>query len=84
MKKHESAVLLFARRPEVAFTNNQAEQDLRMLKVKQKIAGCFRSEVYAQAYCRITSFLQTMQRQGIDPLTALSRVYAGDLRSEYG
>ena len=42
MKKHETAVLRFAKHPDVAFTNNRAERDLRMSKVKQKVSGCFR------------------------------------------
>ena len=50
LREHEEAVLLFARRPEVAFTNNRAERDLRMSKVKQKVSGCFRVEKYAKAY----------------------------------
>jgi transposase len=54
LKKHEEAVLRFAHDPNVAFTNNRAEQDLRMAKVKQKVSGCFRSPVYAKAYCRIS------------------------------
>jgi hypothetical protein len=58
LKEYESAVLLFARDPYVSFTNNRAERDLRMAKVKQKISGCFRTELYAKAYCRISSYLQ--------------------------
>jgi len=58
---------LFALDPHVAFTNNRVEQDLRMAKVKQKVSGCFRTERYAPAYCRISSFLQTMAHQGINP-----------------
>ena len=60
MKKHEVAVLLFAKLSHVAFTNNRAERDLRMSKVKQKVSGCFRSRQHAEAYCRISSYLQTM------------------------
>jgi transposase len=60
LKNHEAAVLLFAKEPHVLFTNNRAERDLRMAKVKQKISGCFRREQYARAYCRISSYLQTM------------------------
>jgi hypothetical protein len=49
MQTHEVSVLLFAKDPYVSFTNNRAEQDLRMSKVKQKVSGCFRTEIYAQA-----------------------------------
>lgn len=77
LQKYEGAVLLFAKNPHVAFTNNRAERDLRMSKVKQKVAGCFRSEVHAQAYCRISSYLQTMANKGIDPLIAIQMALAG-------
>ncbi|MBF0383502.1 MAG: transposase [Magnetococcales bacterium] len=43
MKNHETAVLLFARETHVPFTDNRAERDIRMAKVKQKISGCFRT-----------------------------------------
>jgi transposase-like protein len=43
LKQHEAAVLLFAKLPHVAFTNNRAERDLRMSKVKQKVSGCFKT-----------------------------------------
>lgn len=78
LKKHEKAVLLFARQAEVAFTNNRAEQDLRMAKVKQKISGCFRSTLYAEAYCRISSYLQTMANKGYNPLLATQMALAGE------
>ena len=77
MKKHETAVLRFAKHPDVAFTNNRAERDLRMSKVKQKVSGCFRTRRYAEAYCRISSYLQSMANQGYNPLVAIQIVLAG-------
>jgi len=77
-KEHESAVLLFARKSEVSFTNNRAERDLRMSKVKQKVSGCFRTEIYAKAYCRISSYLQTMSTKGYNPLIAIQMALAGE------
>jgi transposase len=77
--KHEEAVLLFARNSHVAFTNNRAERDLRMAKVKQKVSGCFRSEKYAHAYCRISSYLQTMANKGINPLIAVQMALTGEI-----
>jgi len=79
LKLHESAVLLFAKDPYVSFTNNRAERDLRMSKVKQKVSGCFRVEIYAQAYCRISSYLQTMANKGHNPLIAIQMALAGDI-----
>ena len=79
LKKYEIAVLLFAKIPHVPFTNNRAERDLRMAKVKQKISGCFRSELYAQAYCRISSYLQSMGYQGVNPLVAIQLALEGKI-----
>jgi transposase len=78
LKDNESAVLLFAKKAEVSFTNNRAERDLRMSKVKQKISGCFRTEIYAKAYCRISSYLQTMANKGYNPLIAIQKALVGD------
>jgi len=77
--KHEEAVLLFACNSHVAFTNNRAERDLRMAKVKQKISGCFRVEKYAHAYCRISSYLQTMANKEINPLIAIQMALSGEI-----
>lgn len=71
LQQYEDSVLMFAKLSHVPFTNNRAERDLRMGKVKQKVSGCFRTELYAQAYCRISSYLQSMQNQGINPLVAV-------------
>ncbi len=84
LKQHETAVLLFAKLSHVAFTNNRAERDLRMSKVKQKISGCFRVTKYAEAYCRISSYLQTMANQGYNPLVAIQMALSGQIYAEPG
>jgi len=84
LKRHEQAVLLFARLPHVPFTNNRAERDLRMSKVKQKISGCFRTPQYAEAYCRISSYLQTMAYRGYNPLVAIQMALSGQIYAEAG
>ena len=71
MELHEKSVLRFAINEHVAFTNNRAERDLRMSKVKQKVSGCFRTEKLASAYCRISAYLQTMSYKGYNPLVAI-------------
>lgn len=78
LEKYEAGVLLFAKNPLVPFTNNRAERDLRMAKVKQKVSGCFRSELFAQAYCRISSYLQTMASKGYNPLIAIQIALSGN------
>ena len=83
-EKHETAVLLFAKLPFVPFTNNRAEQDLRMGKVKQKVSGCFRKDKYAHAYCRISSYLDTMANKGINPLIAIQMALSGELYNQTG
>jgi transposase len=84
LKDHETAVLLFAKEAYVAFTNNRAERDLRMSKVKQKVSGCFRKREYAEAYCRISSYLQTMANRGYNPLVAIQMALFGKLYAERG
>ena len=79
LKDHETSVLLFARDGHVSFTNNRAERDLRMSKVKQKVSGCFRTFAYAEAYCRISSYLQTMANKGHNPLIAIQMVLSGKI-----
>jgi transposase len=61
----------------IPFTNNQAERDLRLAKVQQKISGTFRSATGATAFCRIRSYLSTMQKQGHSMLAALTAVFHG-------
>jgi transposase len=61
----------------IPFTNNQAERDLRMVKAQQKTPGIFRCEAGITAFCRISSYLGTMRKQGQAMLAALMAVFAG-------
>ena len=82
LKEYEESVLLFAKDGNVSFTNNRAERDLRMSKVKQKVSGCFRNIDYAHAYCRISSYLQTMANKGHNPLIAIQMALTGEAGGE--
>ena len=55
-----------------------------MNKVKQKVSGCFRTERYAPAYCRISSYLQTMQNRGYNPLVAIQIALSGEIYEQGG
>ena len=68
-------------RPDIPYTNNQGEQDLRMSKVQQKISGCFRSEQGAKAFCRIRGYLSTCRKQGMSATDGIKMALAGELPS---
>jgi transposase len=72
-----SAVLRFIYDSDVGFTNNQAENDLRMMKVKQKISGCFRSVSGAQKFVTIRTLLSTARKQGWKILDTLNDIFNG-------
>lgn len=71
--------LRFLYEPKVPFTNNLAEQDLRMMKVKQKISGCFRASHGAATFCRIRSYISTARKQGWNILGAISNALCGNI-----
>lgn len=77
---HQDSVLAFAFEPGVPFTNNQAERDLRPVKVKQRVSGCFRTESGAAVYARISGFVSTMRKQGRNVVDALANVLSGNFQ----
>jgi transposase len=76
--QHDAAsFLLFLSDFRVPFTNNGSEQDLRMVKVQQKISGTFRSETGPVAFCRIRGYFSTMAKQGYRLCTVARQIFAG-------
>jgi transposase len=61
----------------VPFDNNAAERDLRMVKAQQKISGSWRTLTGARRFARIRSYISTVRKHGINPLTALRDLFAG-------
>ena len=74
---HRNEVLRFLDDLRVPFDNNQAERDLRMVKLQQKISGCWPTLTGAEAFLVVRSYLSTACKQGLNPLDVLCRLFQG-------
>jgi transposase len=77
LQTQQASVLGFMNDFAVPFDNNQAERDIRMMKLKQKISGCFRSPDGAKMFCRIRGYISTLRKQGNHVLDALIALFSG-------
>ena len=77
LDNYKVSVCLFIHNFMVPFDNNQAERDLRMIKVKTKVSGCFRSEEGARDYLKIMSYIGTAHKQGHNAYDAIRKAISG-------
>lgn len=78
LETYADDVLRFTTNFEVAFSNNQAERDIRLVKLQQKISGCWRTLEGARTYCAVRSYISTMKKQDQDVLTGLRQLFVGE------
>jgi transposase len=78
LEVHRDEVLRFLEDLRVPPTNNLAERDIRMVKLQQKISGCWRTLEGAQAFLTVRSYVATARKHGVNPLVALRRLFEGD------
>ncbi len=77
LANYKASVCLFINNFSVPFDNNQAERDLRMIKVKTKVSGCFRSEDGARDYLKIMSYVGTAHKQGYNAYESIKNAISG-------
>ena len=77
-RDHPDGILAFMHDFSVPFDNNLSERDLRMMKLRQKISGTFRSLDALVDFCRIRGYVSTARKNGLNALDALRRVFAGN------
>ena len=78
LEQYGKEMLAFMYDLKVPFDNNQAERDIRMMKVQQKISGTFRSYEGAVSFCRIRSYISTVKKQGGNVIIAIQNIFQGN------
>ena len=78
LKAYKASVCLFIKDFMVPFDNNQAERDLRMIKAKTKVSGCFRTETGAEEYLAIMSYISTARKHGYNAYEAILNAVKGN------
>jgi len=78
LEKHKHLFLKFIKEKDVPFDNNQAERDLRMIKVKLKISGCFREPNYANYFARIRGYITTLKKNKQKVLLNIQKSFDGN------
>ena len=76
-RDRRTEILKFVHNKEVPFDNNLAERDIRMVKLKQKISGCFRTKQGAEIFCRIRGYISTCRKQKFAVLPAIEKALIG-------
>jgi transposase len=77
LEGRRAEVLRFRTDFQVPFENNLAERDLRMVKLQQKVSGCFRSQEGAREFCRLRGVISTARKQGQAVLESVEQVLRG-------
>ena len=77
LERYEPDVLRFAHDFRVPFGNHQVEQDIRMVKLQQKISGCWRTPEGAERFLTVRSYITTARKHGLDARDVLARLAAG-------
>jgi transposase len=75
LEKHKTSALAYAFDPNIPFTNNLAERDLRPTKIKMKVSNTFRSTAGAEHHARIAGFTSTLRKQNINVFSGLMKVF---------